>query len=158
MSRPEDPSTILLHGDDTSRYLKDGIAQAAITPGELLEVQGTEDTGADMARQLAPQSSAAVPVATRVALEYGHTGRGTDSDYETDDHVEYHHFKKGEEAYMWLADGENVTVDDLLVSDGTGALRAAAGDGTEDAAAVFVATEAVDNTSGSPARIRAEVI
>jgi len=159
MARTTTPSTILLHGDDTSRDVKDGVAQESITPGELVEVQGSQDTGADEARQLGAQSNEGVPVPTRVALEYSHTGGGIDDDYAADEHAEFRHFKKGEEAYMWLAAGENVTEDDLLVSDGSGALRVSDGTDKENNAAIMVATEAVDNSGGAEAvRVRAEVI
>ena len=159
MSRTQDPSTIILHGDDTSRDRKDGVAQEEISPGELVEVQGQVDTGVDDAREVASQTGEAVPVPFRLALEYSHTGRGIDDDYSADDHMEFRHFKPGEEGYAWLADGENVTEDDLLVSNGDGTFRAAAGDGSEDAAAIAVPTEAVDNSGGDEAvRIRVEAI
>ena len=159
MPRTTDPSTIILHGDDTSRDRKDGVAQGEIEPGMLVEVTGGVDTGVDTTRELQAQSGDAVPVAFRLAMEYSHTGRGIDDTYEEDEHVEYRHFKAGEEGLAWLADGEEVTEDDLLVSNGDGTFRAAEGDGSEDAAAIAVATEAVDNGAGEePVRLRAEAI
>lgn len=160
MARTEDPSTILLHGEDNSRDRKDGVAQAAITPGELVEVQGSVDTGADTSRQVGVQSGSGATVPTRVAIEYSHTGRGIDDDYAADEHMEYRHLKKGEEAYVFLAAGENVAEDDLLVSDGAGALRAIDTAGGDDvSSAIMVPTEAVDNSGGAdPVRVRAEVI
>lgn len=159
MARTSDPSTIVLHGDDDSRTRKDGVAQGTVTPGQLVEVQGSTDTGADDARSLGAQSGAAVPVPVRVALEYSHTGRGIDDDYSADEHMEYRDLQSGEEAYVFLAAGESVAPDDLLVSDGNGDLRAAAGDGSEDAAAIMVPTETVDNSGGAdPVRLRAEAI
>ena len=157
--RKTDPDTILLTGEDNSRDRIDGVAQAALTPGELVKVTGVSDTGVDDSRDLVVQDGEAVPVPFRVAIEYSHTGRGIDDDYSVDEHAEYRHIKAGERAYCFLADTETVDYDDLLVSDGNGHFRAAAGDGSEDAAAIAVAAEDVDNeTGGAPARIRVEAL
>lgn len=159
MARTTDPSTIILHGDDTSRDRKDGVAQAEVDPGMLVEVTGSVDTGADTAREVQAQSGAGVPVPFRLALEYSHTGLGIDDEYTADDHMEFRHFKPGEEGYAFLAAGEAVTEDDLLVSNGDGTFRAAPDDDSENDAAIAVATEAVDNGAGDePVRLRAEAI
>lgn len=58
-----------------------------------------------------------------------------------------------------LAAGESVTVDDKLVSDGTGAVRAAVGDGTESDAYIGNVEEDVDNSAGADVtQVPAEVI
>lgn len=58
---------------------------------------------------------------------------------------------RGEGGYfnLPLAAGESVTVDDQLVPNGAGAVRAAVGDGTESAAHVANVEEDVDNSGGS---------
>lgn len=159
MPRTTTPSTIILHADDRSLDRMDGVATGEIEPGMLVEVTGSVDTGADEAREVGPQSGDAVPVPFRLALEYSHTGGGVDDAYAADEHLEYRHFIGGEVAYGYLAEGENVTEDDLLVSNGDGTFRAADGAGGEDAAAIGVATEAVDNSGGAePVRIRVEAL
>lgn len=159
MPRTTEPSTIILHGDDGSRDRRDGVAQGPIEPGMLVGVTGTQDTGVDNTREVDAQAEDGVPVPFRLALEYSHTGLGIEDTYEEDQHLEYRHFKAGEVGYGWLADGETVAEDDLLVSAGDGTFRAAAGDGSEDAAAIGVATEAVDNDGGTePERLRVEAI
>lgn len=175
MARTSVPSTILLHGDDGSRDRRDGIAQAAVTPGELLEVSGSTDTGVDTARDVQPHSEvpdlngngSALP---RFALEYSHTGRGIDDDYAVDDHTEYRHCKSGEVVYAWLAAGESVSPDDPLESAGNGALQlhsglSTVGDGTGSASEtvaddliVGYSEETVDNSGGAdPVRVRVVV-
>lgn len=159
MSRTSDPSTILLHGYDTSRDRRDGYANGTITPGEVVKVNDMADVGAGRdARELDVQDASAEPVPFRVAIEYSHTGGGIDDDYESDEHMEYYHIRPGERAYCFLADGEDVSVDDALVCDGNGHFQAAAGDNSEDAAVIAVAAEDLNNDTGDAARLRVEAI
>lgn len=174
-TRTTTPSTVVLHGDDSSRDRKDGVANAAISPGELLEVAGLTDTGVDTAPLLQPHSAApdlngngsALP---RFALENSHTGGGLADDYAVDDAVDYKVMEPGDEVYAFLAAGEVASPDDPMESAGNGALAvhtgaSTTGDGTgtasEDVAddvVVGYAMESVDNSGGAePVRVRVEV-
>lgn len=103
----------------------------------------------------------------RFALEFEKTGRGIDDDYSAGDQVEYRSFSTGDEAYAWLAAGENAAIDDPLESAGNGALKVHDGSVDDDTAAtrtyydgaiVAHAAEAVDNSAGGSAvRIKVEV-
>lgn len=158
--------TITLHGRDSDT--KDGVANAVVTPGELLELAGTNSDGD---RQLQPHSSApdlngngsAQP---NFATEYSHTGGSIDDDYASGDHLEYRPCMAGDEVYAFIDAGQNVSEGAPLESAGNGALQEhsglnPAGDGTDtmaDDLIVGYAVEAVDNSGGSdPVRIRVEV-
>lgn len=158
MARTSTPSTIILHGEDNARDRKDGVAQSAITPGQLVEVTGT--VSGSTTKQIDVHSSAAADTVPRFALEYSHTGGGIDDDYAVDDHMEYRTFKPGEEVNAFLAAGENVSEGATLVADGSGNLRLIdTSGGDAEGVAVAEALESVDNSGGSSAvRIRAEVM
>lgn len=166
-----DPDTILLHGRDSDR--KDGEAAGTITPGDLIEYSGTQTSGAADERQVQrhatePSTDTEGSAAPRVALEYSKAGRGIDDDYSSGDQVEYKTLAPGEEAFMWLAAGENASIDDPLESNGNGKLKVH--DGSDDAdttttqtyfdgAVAFHAVEAVDNSGGGSAvRIKVEAV
>lgn len=160
------PNTVVLHARD--RDPRDGIANATITPGELIEVTGT--SGSE--RLVQPHSSApstdtegsALP---RFALEYAKTGKGIDEDYPTDDAVEYRTCQTGDVVYTFINTGENASIDDPLESAGNGSLSVHTGSSDADTtstqtyydgAVVGHALESVDNSGGSsPVRIRVEV-
>lgn len=177
MARTTTPSTIILHGDDTSRDRKDGKAQSAITPGEILDVSGTEDTGADDIKQVDPHDADAVKTSVSVALEDSHTGGGIDDDYSTDDHVDYKVLEAGDEFYGFVFDGSNAagtgtdTSDNANISDGdylvtysgsgdNGSFRKFdSADGDAEGAKLVQAREDVDaSAEATPQRIRLEVI
>lgn len=126
---------------------------ATVTPGMLIEFDANYDAQ--------PQQSSAVPVPFRVAVEQEISGMTIDDDYTPSGDfqgLEYASVPPGDEVGAWLLDGESVTVDDKLVSNGDGTLRqldTAGGD--PESAAIAVAKEAA-SPSGSNARIRVEVI
>jgi hypothetical protein len=92
-------------------------------------------------------------------------GRGTvaGDNYDTEETVPYLNCNAGDLVTLRLADGESVTGPDggdptQLVSNGDGTVRAfdgAGGDTEEDV--VAVADETLNNTSGSPSLLDAEV-
>jgi len=152
-------NTITLKGKKIS-LRKEADAAAAITPGQLLE----EDTNGEVQ----PHSTAGGSAQPAFAIENGMIGDDIDVDYSVGDNVHYRVFNKGAEVYAFLANGENVSIGDLLESDGAGALQAytaqavdEGGTGTYtiyDNAIVVKAKEALNNTSGSPSRIKVEVV
>lgn len=156
------PHTVLLHGRDDDR--KDGEAGAAVTPGELIELDGTGGFQPHSSAPATDTEGAAVP---RFALEYAKAGRGIDDDYASGDHLEYRTCLTGDEVYAFLAAGEAVSEDDPLESAGNGALQLHDGSADSDTtttqtyydgAIVAHAAEGVDNSGGAdPVRIKVEV-
>lgn len=135
----EDPDKILVHGRDEHKY--DGMAGAAVQPGEVLTITGTDGEYP----VLEPGASETL----RVAKEYSHTGMTVDDSYSADDHMEYYHLYTGEVAQLHLASGENVSVDDGLVVNSNGYLQAYVSADNDAGEIVAYANEAVDNSSGS---------
>lgn len=130
------------------------LAAAAVTPGELLELDGSGDVQAH-------STSGGSVGSKRVALESPHVDNpGTDSidtDYASGDVVYFAHGLPGEVYYMWLAGSQNVSEGDLLMSDGNGALTALSG--TTIRSVVAEAAEDNDNsTNGSRVRLRARIV
>lgn len=97
------PKTILLKGDAT---IKEAEAEAAITPGHLIEkiAAGT----------VQKQATTALNSPMLIALEDSLVGGEIDTDYDDGDRVYYAAAKKGEEYYVWLSDGETVVIGDEL--------------------------------------------
>lgn len=117
-----------------------------ITPGMLLEL--TSDG------LVQAHSNAGGPALTMFALEDELQGKGIDDNYAASAKVQVWTAVRGEEVYALLADGEDVSTGDFLVSDGTGKLKAF----TPDSSAVIVeqtpvaiALEAVDMSGSSGA-------
>lgn len=92
------------------------VANAAITPGELLEFLTTEKVQA--------HSSAGQNVTpVMFALEDELQGNGIDDDYSAGDEVQIWIPQPGEVVRAILADGENVSFGNALESAGNGALQ-----------------------------------
>lgn len=128
--------------------LLEGIAAAAIGPGELLAFDGDGDL------ILNPISAGTAPVSRMVAVESptadtSSASAAIDQDYPSGDTVRYVIPQPGSRLYMYLATGENVSKGDPLTSDGAGALEAItlAGTTSIDQAIVGYADEDVDATS-----------
>lgn len=130
------------------------------TPGMLLEVTDETDQGY---LEVEPHSTEGGPVSRVLVAEVrSHPPQGDQTrtlrknqDYEdAGEAVEAVHFRPGDTSdNLLLADGEDVSPGDALVSDGAGGLQAATGDGSEDAAIVCEADEAINNDTGDYARI-----
>lgn len=136
------PKTILLVGDGIG---KEAVAAGAITPGHIVELTSA---GAVQA-----QSTAGAICAMNVARPLEISNGTIDTAYAADDTVLYFALEKGAEFYGFLADGENVAIGALLEADGAGGLQA-----LTTGTAIAIAKEALNNTSGSQARLIAEVI
>lgn len=95
-------------------------AAAAITPGMLLELTAAGTVQA--------HSVAGGNAARYIALEDELQGRDIDTNYAAADQVQVWSGVMGEEAYMILADGEDVSIGDYLESAGNGYLQRHASD------------------------------
>jgi len=100
---------------DYTQIREEMIAEATITPGMLVEMTSAE--------KVQVHSSGGQNAVAMVALEDELQGNGIDDDYSADDPVQVWIPRRGDQAYMWLADGESVTKGDFLESDGNGHLQ-----------------------------------
>jgi len=90
-------------------------AASAITPGELLEVTS--------AGKYQAHSTADGPAMPIFALENELNGDDIDTDYASGTRVQGWYPARGDEVYAILADGQNVSIGDYLVSNGDGTLK-----------------------------------
>jgi hypothetical protein len=145
---------------ETGMIRKEAKADAAITPGMLLERTTTgvkKHAGAGLVaqRMFALEDLSVAPSSTATI----------DTDYDASDIVQIGIFPPGTEVYAWLNNGENAAIGKFLESAGNGKLRVLASDtsaGTiEVGSIVGVALEAVDMSGSSgvdpSGRIRIEV-
>lgn len=185
MSSTTAPKTILLMGDPVA---KEAVANAAITPGHLIERMSTG--------KVRKHSTAGGPAMAMFAREEEYVGGGIDTAYASSDQVPFYVCRRGDEVYALLpASAPAVAIGDYLESNGDGTLRKvvdplSAANGTADgviadvtnsfvqatlnnnfkdvavavnglkASAIAVALEAVDNSgnAGGPVRIRVEIL
>lgn len=95
-------------------------ANAALYPGMILEQTG---------EKVQAHSSAGQNVApVLVSLENDLEGKTVEEQYAADDQVIIWSPRSGDEGYMWLEDGQNVSKFDKLESAGTGRLQKHAAD------------------------------
>jgi len=118
------------------------VANAAITPGMLVEIMNTGKV-----RKHATSGGNAVPM---FALEDELQGKDIDDAYVAADQVQVWIAGRGDLVYALLADGQNVSIGDFLVSNGDGYLKKYAYDSAErDELIVAIAREAIDRSSSS---------
>jgi len=151
------PQNIVLKGIPIR---KEREAEAAITPGMLVEMTatGTVQAHGDAGEDASPT----------FAVEQDFLGGAIDDAYAEGDQVQYVYARPGDEILAWLSGNEDVAIGDLLESDGAGALQAfTAQDVDEDGNAAYTiytravvgrAIEALDLTGVAAARIRIEVV
>jgi hypothetical protein len=173
----DDPNVITVEGDDDSYQRDSGVATGTISPGQILERNGTSSSGATDETQVQRNSSDGAVLVPRIALELAKTGKTIDDDYADGDYTEWRVFESGDVAYLPIFDGDNaagtgtdtsdnanVSEDDYLVpysgSGEDGNFRAFdSADGDTEGQKMFQALGAVDNSGGtSPAYIRAEKV
>src|SRR3990172_11598410 len=106
------PKTIALKGD---YVLKERKANAAITPGDLVELMSTGNI-----RRHATLGGAAQRA---FALESDLIGKGINDDYAAGESVRYGVFLPGSEAFPLLVAGESCSIGDFLESAGNGKLQ-----------------------------------
>lgn len=135
---------------------KEAEATVAVRPGMLVTWDGAITS-------VKPQTNGApggTLQATRkaFAIENDLIGRGIDDNYAIGDTVQYGVFQRGSEVQALLATGNNAAIGTALVSSGAGNLKVSTGTyGDDDEEIVGYAMEALNNTSGSDARLRVEV-
>jgi len=152
------PNKIVLGGDPRQ---KEDTAGATVTPGELLEFAADGDL---QPHSTAPATDADGSAQTMFA-DRGFGNSDIDTDYSAGEEVRYVIGRRGDEIYAFLADGEDVSKGDALESNGAGALQAHTGSADSDStstqtyydgAIVAYAAEDLNNSSGSPSRIKVE--
>ena len=168
------PHRILLEGEDNSYQKDSGIADGVVSPGQLVDVSGTDTSGATTEFTFARNSTDGAVTVPRIAVELSKTGQTIDDDYADGDYLEFRTFQQGEEAYIQVFDGDNagasgtdtsdnanIATGDYLVAYGgsgeQGTFRAYdSGDGDTEGLKLFQALEDQDNSGGtSPAFVRA---
>jgi len=121
-------------------------AGTAITPGMLISLASDGDVD--------PNSSAGGVCEKMFALEDELQGKTISDAYAIGDPVQCWNATSGEEVLALLADGEDVAIGEVLVSDGTGKLKAATADSSAVVVEEFpiaIALEAVDMSGSSGA-------
>lgn len=108
------------------------LAGGTIKPGHLIKANTSDrvvvhDTAGGAAEKL-------------VAIEDALQGNTIDDSYSSGDRVFFVSLQPGDEAYMFVSAGENISVGDQMSSNGDGCLREVQGSDK----ALFVALEAVD--------------
>lgn len=120
-------------------------AAAAITPGMLVEQNGSSD--------LIPHGTATGYAQRNFALEREEGGRDIDTAYAVGDYVKVGAFAPGDHVNALIASGETVNEDQYVESNGDGTVQA----GTTSR--VGRALETVVNTAGpGMARLRIEIV
>lgn len=148
------PKTIKLK--KYSDVIEELVANAAITPGHLVEEMTTGKV-----RKHATADGNAIPM---FALENELEGKGIDDAYAADDRVQCWIAGRGDQVYAWLADGQNVSIGNFLVSNGDGTLKklvvTSAGVVEQPLQVVAVAVEAVNTTTSAlgVSRIKVRVV
>ena len=141
--------------------IEEWIANAAITPGHLVEV--INSSGSPKVRVHATAGGNAIPM---FALEDELQGNGIDTAYATAAPVQVWIAGRGDEVYALLANGQTVVVGDFLESAGDGTLQKhatdSAGVGTLSLQIVAIALESVDMSDSSGAdpsgRIKVKIV
>lgn len=164
---PLQPNTIWLGGPRTQ--VNDLAAGVAIAPGMVVERYVPSGTQV----RLKPHSTADVATGRFVATEASMLNKNVNDLYAINDLVEVSELAGGSFVWLIIASGQNIVAGQKLQSAGDGTVKAYATLG----AALFAATESVNNSTGSAgptnppqetgatralpvgaARIRAEVI
>lgn len=136
------PTTILLIGEPNRRQRE---ADGTIKPGNLLQL--------DADNKVVNHSTAQGRHARMVAVENDIAGDDYQHDYAAGEVVQINIFRPGDEALLNLADGENVSIGDYLVSDGAGRVQKADSNsaGELEGSLVAVALEAINLSDSSAA-------
>ena len=142
--------TILLKGDPLR---KEGKANAAITPGDLIERMSTGN--------VRKHASAGQNNNRLFAVEDDLQGNGVSDNYSTNNKVQFVAARAGDEIYARIATSQTIVIGDKLESAGDGSLRkhtaTSAGAVEYPEAIVGIALEAVTTTS-SAGRCEVEVV
>lgn|SRR5512146_187176 len=137
-------NTIALKGDYVRKERK---ANAAITPGHLVELMSTGN--------IRKHATIGGQSAKAFALENDLIGKGIDDAYAANDSALYGVFAPGAEVYALLLLGESCSVGDYLESAGDGTLQVAST--AVPSSNVAIALEAVTG-GGTAKRVKVEVL
>ena len=138
------PKTISLKGES---ILKERKANAAITPGHLVELMSTGN--------IRVHATVGGQAQRAFALEQDLIGRGIDDAYAANDSARYAVFQPGAEVLALLATGESCSIGDFLESAGNGTLQVAST--PIEGSNVAIALEAITG-GGAPKRVKVEVL
>jgi hypothetical protein len=111
-------NTILLKGDMGRRY-EEARASVAVKPGHLIERDVADGNGR---AQVRPHTVRGGRHERAVAIEDGLIGKTVNDTYAIGDLVRYMHMETQDLAQLWLKQGENVVLNDYLISNGDGTL------------------------------------
>lgn len=143
-------NTIVLKGHGARN---EAVANAAITPGHLVELMSTGKVRAHAGAGLSAEKA--------FAVEDDLQGKDIADAYSTSDNVQYNIMLPGDEVYALLADGETAVIGSKLESAGDGTLRVVDTDSSaatiEVGSIVGVAVEAVDLSNSAVATGRITV-
>lgn len=139
------PRTVNLKGEFVQ---KERQANAAITPGDLIELMSTGKVRRHAGLGTAAQRA--------FALENDVIGRGITDDYAQNEVVKYGVFAPGAEVYAWMDINESCNIGDFLESNGTGKLQVASTpvEGTH----VGIALEQITGGGGVAKRVKIEIV
>jgi hypothetical protein len=127
---------------DYLKVVEEYVAVAAITPGMLIEL-----TSAGKVQAHSTDGGAVKPV--MFATEDEFQGNTISDEYSAADRVECWIPQRGDNAYALVANGEDISIGDSLLSDGNGYLRAKDASGDSDSSIVAIALEDVDMSGSS---------
>jgi hypothetical protein len=105
-------------------HIEEFVANAAITPGMLVELMSTNKV-----RAHATSGGGVLPM---FALEDALQGKGIDDDYAATDPVQVWVPVPGEIVYALIADGQTIAIGDFLESNGAGRLTKHTDDSAHD--------------------------
>jgi hypothetical protein len=135
-------NTVIIKGEPVR---DERLANAAITPGMLIELMSTNKVRA--------HATAGGTAERTFAIENENAGEDLDTAYAAGDVCLFGTFKPGDEVNALLANGEDIDIGDKLESNGDGYLREVDADASVGAVAVgsvlAVALEALDMSGSS---------
>jgi len=101
---------------DYSKVRNEYVANAALSPGHILELLSTGKVQKHSAANM-------IAKPLYLALENELEGEGIDDAYAADDIVQVGTFRAGDEVNVILADGQTIVIGDLLSSNGDGTVQ-----------------------------------
>lgn len=171
-----DPNKIVLEGDDDSYQRESGLTSSVVSPGQVLERNGTDSSAASDETQVQRNTTDGAVLVPRVALASAKLGKTIDDDYGSGDYAEWRVAESGDVYYLLVFDGgnaggagtdvsanANIAEDDYLVpysgSGEDGNFRKWVSGTDNEGTKMFQALEAQDNSAGTdPAFVRAEKV
>lgn len=127
---------------------KEKVANAAITPGDLIELMSTG--------KIRRHSTIGGQGQIAFALENDLIGKDLNTDYGAGEQCQYGVFESGAEVYAWLTINASCAIGDFLESDGLGKLKASST--PVEGSNIAIALEAVTGGGGVAKRVRIECL